>query len=713
MATELANPSRREFLSAAAAAGGGLLVGFTLPGRASAAVPAAGAGPFQPNAFIRIGSDNVVTLIVSMAEMGQGVLTSLPQLLAEELEADWRHVRFEQAPVDPAYNNPMFQMQGTGGSTSVRAFWDPLRKAGAAAREMLITAAAEQWGVDRATCRAREGAVHHKSGKHLSYGELAARAAQLPVPAEPPLKDPKDFRILGQPLKRLDSPQKVNGSARFGLDVTVPGQLTAVVAQPPVLGARVASVDSSRALAVKGVRHVVQIDSGVAVVADGFWAAKTGRDALAVQWDLGDKATLSSGGIRTAMLERLKSDGMVARHEGDPGAAQSARTHEATYEAPYLAHACMEPMNCTASVTADGIDVWAPTQASGVNRMVIAKVTGVAPEKIRVTTTMLGGGFGRRFGQDFVIAAVQTSKAVSAPVKLVYTREDDMRGQFYRPASIARLRAGLDAAGRPVVFDARIACSSISAVSGMGDPNAIDEAAVEGVRDWPYATPNVHVDWARHEPGVGVWYWRSVGNSQNTFFAESFIDELAHAAGQDPYEYRRSLLDKHPRHRAVLERVAHEAGWGKPLPKGHARGIAVAESFNSYVAEVVEVSLRPDGTPRVHRVVCAVDCGMMVNPGIVRRQAQSAVIFALSAALHGEITVEGGRIQQKNFDDYPVVRMDEAPPIEVHLVASTEKPTGIGEPATPPLAPALANALFALTGKRVRRLPIRPGDLKA
>jgi isoquinoline 1-oxidoreductase subunit beta len=712
MATELADPSRRQFLGAAVAAGGGLLIGFTLPGRSRAAAAEAGSGAFQPNAFIRITPDNEVTLIVSMAEMGQGVLTSLPQLLAEELEADWRRVRFEQAPVDPAYNNPLFGVQGTGGSSSVRAFWEPLRKAGAAGREMLISAAAETWGVDRASCHARDGAVH-RDGKQLSYGELVGRAAKLPVPADPPLKDPKEFRVVGRPLKRLDSPQKINGSARFGLDVKVPGLLTALIAQPPVIGAKIKGFDASRAKSVAGVRHVVQVDSGVAVVADSYWAAKTGRDVLEVQSEHGDKTGLSSAGIRGAMLERLKSDGIVGRNEGDVATAKPATALEAVYEAPYLAHACMEPMNCTASVTASGVDIWAPTQAAGVNRMVIAKIVGVPPEKVSVTTTLLGGGFGRRFAQDFVIAAVQVSKAVSAPVKVVYTREDDMRAQFYRPASVARLRGGLDASGKPALLDARIACPSISQVSGMGAQTGLDETAVEGVREWPYATANIRVEWAQHEPGIGVWYWRSVGNSQNAFFAESFIDELAHAARQDPFEYRRALLDQHPRHKGVLELAAKQAGWGSPLPKGRARGIAVCESFGSYVAEVVEVSLRPDGMPRLHRVVCAVDCGMTVNPGIVRRQVQSAVVFALSAALHGEITVDGGRIQQKNFDDYPVARIDEVPAIDVHLVPSTEKPTGIGEPATPPLAPALANALFALTGKRVRRLPFKVGDFAA
>jgi len=486
-----------------------------------------------------------------------------------------------------------------------------------------------------------------------------------------------------------------------------------VIAHPPVIGAKVVSFDATRAKAISGVKSVVQVDGGVAVVATGFWAAKSGRDALDVKWDVDAKPELSSNSIRSAMLERLKTPGVVARSEGDVAGAKAAETLDATYEAPYLAHACMEPMNCTASVTADGVEIWAPTQASGVNRSVIAKVMGMSPERIKVTTTMLGGGFGRRFAQDFVIAAVQVSKAVSAPVKVVYTREDDMKAQFYRPASIVHLRGGIDAAGLPVFLDTRVTCSSVSQAGGSSLKDGLDDAAVEGLKDWPYATPNVHVEWAQHEPGVGVWFWRSVGNSQNLFFAESFIDELAHAAKKDPFEYRRALLDKNPRHKAVLELAAERAGWHKPPPAGRARGIAVSESFGSYVAEVVEASLGADGAPRVHRVVCAVDCGVHVNPGIIRRQLQSAIIFGLSAALHGEISLKDGRVEQKNFDDYAVVRMNEAPLIEVHLVPSNEKPGGVGEPGTPPSAPALANALFALTGKRIRRLPLKADDLRA
>ena len=559
--------SRRQFLQSAVAAGGGVMVGFFLPAMARAAAQAANAGPvlFKPNAFIRIAANEEITLIVSMAEMGQGVLTSLPQLLAEELEADWRRIRVEQAPVDPAYTNPAFGLQGTGGSSSVRAFWEPLRRAGATTREMLITAAADTWAVDRKSCSASDGFVRHASGKKLSYGALAGRAATVAVPTDAPLKDPKDFKLLGKPLLRLDSPQKVNGTARFGIDVHTDGLLTAVIAHAPVIGAKVVSFDATRAKAVAGVKHVVQVDSGVAVVASGYWAAKSGRDVLDVKWDLEGNAELSSKAIRDAMLERIKTPGLVARNEGDVAQAKADSTLDAIYEAPYLAHACMEPMNCTASVRANDIDIWAPTQASGVNRAVIAQMTGVSPERVNVTTTLLGGGFGRRFAQDFVIAAVQVSKAVAAPVKVIYTREDDMKGQFYRPASIVNLRGGIDGAGQPVFFEARAACSSVSKAGGFPLKDGLDGTAVEGLTEWPYATPNIHVEWAPYEPGLGVWFWRSVGSSQNAFFAESFVDELAHAAKKDPFDYRRTLLSNHPRHKAVLEMAAEKAGWHKPL----------------------------------------------------------------------------------------------------------------------------------------------------
>jgi isoquinoline 1-oxidoreductase subunit beta len=693
---------RRTFLKSAALAGGGLAVGLALPVRGAADTAAQ---PFKPNAFIRITPDDRIVLVVSMAEMGQGVRTALPQILAEELDADWRRVTIEQAPVDPVYNHPLYHVQATGGSSSVRAFYMPLREAGAAARMMLVDAAAAQWGVPSASCHTAAGEVIGPNGERLSYGALSTAASTRLVPKTVTLKSPADFRLIGQSIGRTDTRAKVTGTAGFGLDVRYDGLLTAVLLHPPALGATLVSFDATPAKAIKGVRDVVAVSGGLAVVADTFWAAKRGREALIAKWDASSATGISSASIRADMVALLAGPAKVARHDGDVDKAVAAQHVEALYEAPYLAHACMEPMNCTAHVTSDQVEIHAPTQSAGVNRAMVAGLLKIKPERVSVTTTFLGGGFGRRFCPDFVLAAVETSKAVGAPVKVVYTREDDMKGQYYRPASVTHLSASLDATGAPVAFAARAVCASISRASGMGPAEGLDHAAVEGLASWPYSTPNVTVDWVEHRGGPGVWFWRSVGSSQNEFFSESFIDELAHAAGQDPFEYRRGLLSHEPRLRRVLELAAEKAGWGTPLPQGRARGIAVAKSFDSYVAEVVEISLNDDGTPKVHRVVAAVDCGTVVNPGIVQRQVQSAVMYGLSAALFGEITLEGGRIQQQNFDGYPVVRMSEAPPVEVHVVASTEPPTGIGEPGTPPLAPALANAYFALTGKRVRKLP--------
>ena len=704
MATPVINESRRDFLKSSAAMGGGLVIAFVLPCGARFA-EAATAAAFQPNAFIRITPDNRVTVIVGLSEMGQGVLTAIPMLVAEELEADWGKIRIEQAPADPAFANPIFKVQATGGSTSVRGHWEPMRKAGATAREMLIAAAADTWKVDRSTCHAESGKVIHASGKKLTYGQLAKRAATMSVPAEVTLKDPKDFKLLGKGVKRLDSPGKVNGTAKFGMDVRLPGMLTAVVARSPVAGGKAVSFNADKTKAMPGVKHVVQIDSGVAVVANGYWAAHQGRDALEIKWNEDANAALSSADISKTLGERADQSGVVARKEGDVGTATAAKKLEAIYEAPYLAHACMEPMNCTAWVKPDSVEIWAGTQAQRINQTVLSKIAGVKPEQVKVNTMLLGGGFGRRFAQDFTVDAVLISKAVGAPVHLIYSREDDMKGYFYRPASQVKFSAALDDAGRPVTFSARVACPSVFQAAGFPLKDGMDQTSVEGLKDWPYDCPNVQVEWSRHEAGIGVWFWRSVGNSQNYFFSESFTDELATAAGKDPFEYRRGLLTKHPRHKAVLELAASKAGWGSPLPAGRARGIAVCESFGSMVAEVAEVSVE-DGKAKVHRVVCAVDCGMTVNPNIVKRQMESAIIFGLSAALYGKITIKDGRVEQSNFHDYPVVRMNETPQVEVHLVPSGEKPGGVGEPGTPPIAPAVCNALFALTGKRIRSLPI-------
>jgi len=704
MATPISNESRRDFLKSSAAMGGGLVIGFALPGAVRFA-EAATAATFHPNAFIRITPDNRVTVIVGLSEMGQGVLTAIPMLVAEELEADWTKIGVEQAPADPAFANPIFKMQATGGSTSMRGHWEPMRKAGATARAMLIAAAADTWKVDRSTCHAESGTVIHASGKKLSYGQLANRAATMAVPAEVTLKDPKNFKLLGKGVKRLDSPGKVNGTAKFGMDVRLPGMLTAVVARSPVAGGKVATFNADKAKAIPGVKHVVQIGSGVAVVAKGYWAANQGRDALEIKWDEGANAALSSADISKAMSERVNRGGVVARKDGDVSSVTAAKKLEAVYEVPYLAHACMEPMNCTAWVKPNGVEIWAGTQAQGINQTVLSQVAGLKPEQVKVNTLLLGGGFGRRFAQDFAVDAVLISKAVGGPVQLIYSREDDMKGHFYRPAAQVKFSAGLDAAGQPVMYSARVSCSSVFQAAGFPLTNDLDETAVEGVKEWPYDCPNVQVEWSRYEPGIGVWFWRSVGHSQNAFFSESFTDEMAVAAGKDPFEYRRALLTQRPRHKAVLELAASKAGWGLPLPAGRARGIAVCESFGSMVAEVAEVSLA-DGKVKVHRVVCAVDCGMTVNPEIVRRQMESAIVFGLSAALYGKITIKGGRVEQSNFHDYPVARMNETPQVEVHIVPSGEKPSGVGEPGTPPIAPAICNALFALTGTRIRSLPI-------
>ena len=711
MSTPSSKVSRREFLETTAAAGAGLVIGFHLPaGGRFAAAPAA-AAPFAPNAWLRISPDNSVLIVVDRSEMGQGVATALPMLVAEELDADWTTIKIEFAPADKAYINPIFGMQGTGGSTSVRAAYTPLRKAGAAAREMLVAAACQTWGVDRVDCRTERGAVIHTGSKRrLSYGQLATKAATIPVPAEPKLKDPKDWKILGHRVKRLDTPAKVDGSAQFGIDVKAPGLLVAVVARCPTIGGKVASFDPTKAKAVPGVKDVVQISSGVAVVADGYWSAKKGRDALDVKWDDGPNAQVTSASISQLLTEQAGKPSAQARHDGDPDGALAgaASKVDAAYELPLLAHATMEPMNCSAHVRSDGVDIWAPTQFQTGAQGLGAKIGGVPPEKVQVHTTYLGGGFGRRFELDFIQEALETSKAAGTPVKVVWSREDDMQHDQYRPASVHQLRAGLDQSGHPVAWTHAFAAPSIMArVFGPGTiKNGIDEETVEGAVGMPYGIPNVHVQYALTDLGIPVGFWRSVNNTFNAFVVESFIDELAHAAKKDPYEYRRDLLGKAPRHLGVLNLAASKAGWSTPLPAGRARGIAVWKSFETYVAEVAEVSLEPDGTPRVHRVVCAVDCGPVVNPSIVEAQMESAIVYGLTAALWGEITLDKGRVQQSNFHNYRMLRLAQMPKVEVHIVPSSDSQGGVGEPATPPIAPAVTNAIFALNGKRIRKLPI-------
>ncbi len=709
------NASRRRFLKATAAAGGGLLIGLYLPpgGRLAAATPA-DADSFAPNAFLRIAPDDTITFILHKSEMGQGVYTALPMLIAEELEVGLNDVQIEFAPAHADYYHTEWgPYQGTGGSTSVNSTWTQLRTAGAAAREMLVNAAAETWGVSADDCEASKGhVVHDDSGRRLSYGALANRAAQMPVPEDVLLKDPDEFQLIGRSVGRLDGPQKVNGSAVFGLDVALPGMLTAVVERPPVFGARLKDFETRAAKAVPGVRHVIPIDAGIAVVADSFWAASKGRDALEAEWDEGPNSALSSQALWAKYADLAQQPGLVARSEGQAaGALQSAtRRIEAVYQLPYLAHAPMEPLNCVAHVRADRCDVWTGTQFQTVDQQAAARITGLAPEAVHIHTTFLGGGFGRRANphSDFVSMAVQTSKAVGKPVKLVWTREDDTRGGYYRPMNYSRLTAGLDTSGNPVAWTHRLVGESIM----KGTPfeafikDGIDATSVEGAADIPYAIPNQLVDYHPVDNGVPVLWWRSVGHSITAFIVESFVDEVAAAGKRDPLDLRLSLLTDRPRHRRVLELAAEKAGWGKPLPAGRGRGLALHQSFKSIVAQVAEVSVAENGKPQVHRVVCAVDCGLAVDPDNIRAQLESSVVFGLSAALYGAITFHAGRVQQSNYHDYALLRISEMPQVDVHIVESDADLGGIGEPGTPPIAPAVCNALYAATGKRIRRLPI-------
>jgi isoquinoline 1-oxidoreductase beta subunit len=705
---------RRRFLKTSA----GLVIGFYVAPRAGLAALQAPAPPKlpDPNAFLRIGEDESVTVILAHAEMGQGVWTALPMLLAEELGCDWAKVRVEEAPAAPVYAHPAFGMQMTGGSSSTWSEMDRYRQAGAMAREMLVQAAAEQWRVDPSACRVEAGFVV-SGDKRLSFGKLAPAAQKQVPPASVRLKDRKDWKIVGRPTKRLDSPEKVTGQAQFGLDVRLPGMLTAVVARAPVFGGTVKSFRAERAKVVPGVKAVVQVPSGVAVVGEHFWAAKLGRDALDIEWDLGPGAQLDSERLRQEFRTAAGTPGMKAAAAGDveAGLRAAAKTVEAEYDLPYLAHAPMEPLNCTVRIGLDGAEVWTGTQFQTMDQQVTAQIAGLKPEQVKIHTMFLGGGFGRRATatSDFVSEAVQVAKAVGGgvPVKVVWTREDDIRGGYYRAMFVHRVRAGLGSDGKPAAWRHTVVGQSLAEgtpFAAMMIKDGVDATSVEGVADSPYVkgTPNHLVDLHSPKTAIPVLWWRSVGHSHTAFVMETFVDELAHAAGQDPLEYRRKLLGDHPRHLGVLNLAAEKAGWGRPLAGGRFRGLAAHESFGSWVAQVAEVSVA-NGRVRVHRVVCAVDCGTCVNPAGVRAQMEGAVAFGLSAALHGELTLKAGRVQQSNFHDYPLLRLNEMPEVEVHIVSSDEKAGGIGEPGVPPAAPAVANAVFAATGKRLRRLPFR------
>ena len=708
--------TRRALLRGGLAVGAGLTVGFPVARGARGAALAQTAGVFAPNQWLRIDRDGVVTIVNSVPEMGQGSLTTTSMIIADELDAILDQVRVEQAPANPAlYKNPVTGTQSYGGSRGVRDHLAMWRKAAAAAREMLAQAAADEWGVPVESVETEQGAVVHRpSGRRLLYGQLVDRAQQLPVPQNPTLKSPDKFRYIGKPVKRRDTPEKITGRGIYGTDVQVPGMLVASIERCPVFGGKVKSFDATAATRVKGVKHVVQVSNGIAVVADGFWTALQGRRALRVTWDEGPMAQVSSTMITREYEAAAKQPGQVARNDGDAEKVLAAggRVHEAVYQVPFLEHACMEPMNATAQVMPDACVVWAPTQNPGGTQATAARLTGLPPEKVTVHTTLLGGGFGRRGEQDFIVDAVETSKAVGAPVKVMWTREDDITHGFYRPATYNLFRATLDASGVPAAWFTRMVGPGILIQKGRAQAGTIDAAAVEAVRNMPYDVPNLRIEWTNKDLGIPLGFWRSVGPSQNGFIIESFFDELAHLAGKDPYEYRRALLGKAPRHKAVLELAATRANWGAPLPTGHTRGIAVAFSYGSYVAHVAEVSVARDGAVRTHRLVAAIDAGLAVNPENVKAQMEGGAVYALTAALYGRITIDRGRVQQSNFHDYPMLRINEMPVVEVHILDSGEAPGGLGEPGVPTVAPAVCNAIYAATGRRIRTLPINRDELK-
>jgi len=709
--------SRRRLLQAGTAAGGGLILSVFLPFPNHRSQAAAEDG-FAPNAFVRIGSDGQVVLTMPYVEMGQGTYTSIPMLIAEELEVNPQQVRLEHAPPnEKLYANPLLGVQATGNSNAIRGAWKPLREAGATARIILVAAAAARWSVDPASCRAQDGeVVHPPTGRRLKYGELATEAAKMPVPAGVTLKAPADFKLIGTPAKRLDAPAKVNGTAVYGIDARPPGVKIATLAQSPVFGGRVKSVDDAAAKAVKGVRQIVRLDDAVAVVADHMGAAKKGLAALKIEWDDGPHANLVTADVARELERATLGSGAVAQSIGDAdkAMASAATKIEATYQVPFLAHATMEPMNCTVHMRWDACEIWIGSQAVARVQAMAAKAAGLPPEKVIVHNHLVGGGFGRRLEADGAVRAVEIAKHVDGPVKVVWTREEDIQHDMYRPYWFDRISAGLNEQGRPVAWKNRFAGSSVIARwLPPGFKDGLDPDSTEGAIDLVYDLPNFHVEFVRAEPlGIPTAFWRSVGPSHNVFVTESFIDELAAAAKQDAVAYRRALLDKSPRARAVLDLAAEKAGWGQALPKGSGRGVSLQSAFGSYQAYVAEVEVSKQGTVRVRRVVCAVDCGTVVNPDTVEAQIQSGIMFGATAALYGEISLKSGRVEQSNFDTYQVLRMNEAPAIDVHIVKSAEPPGGMGETGTSAIVPAIANAIFAATGKRLRKMPIDARVLK-
>jgi isoquinoline 1-oxidoreductase beta subunit len=720
MTTALApSTNRRRFLQGAAAATAGLTIGFHWAGNSRAL--AAANDVLAPNAFVRVAPDNTVTVIIKHLEMGQGTYTGLATIVAEELDADWSQVRAESAPADASrYNNLLFgPIQGTGGSSAVANSWDQLRQAGATARAMLVAAAAAEWNAPASEITVERGVVRHAgSGRSATFGALAAKAAALPVPANVSVKDPRNFRLIGQYVPRLDTPAKTNGTAQFALDVTLPEMVTTVIQRPPLFGATVRTLDAAAAKAIPGVLDVVQVPAGVAVVGKTFWAAKQGRDALKIEWDDSAAEKRSSTELMTAYEELANSAGTPARKDGDADAALggAARRLKASFKFPYLAHAPMEPLTCVVRLTADACEIWAGDQFQTVDQGNAARVAGLKPEQVSINTLYAGGSFGRRANtvSDYIVEAVSVAKALGAngkPVKLIWTREDDIRGGRYRPMYFHSIEAGLDSNGALVAWRHRIVGQSImegTPMAAMTVKDGVDETSVEGASTLPYAIPNLGVELHTTQVGVPVLWWRSVGSTHTAYATEVFLDEVAHAAGKDPVALRQSLL-KDPRHLGVLKLVAEKSGWGTPLPAGKGRGIALHRSFNTYVAQVAEVSVAADGKVKVDRVVCAVDCGVPVNPDVIKAQMEGGIGFGIGAVLYGAITLKAGKVEQSNFFDYQVLRIEDMPAVEVHIVPSTEKPTGVGEPGVPPIGPALSNAVFAATGKRIRTLPFAAG----
>jgi isoquinoline 1-oxidoreductase beta subunit len=718
--------SRRDFVVSLAAGGGGLLLGCLITTLRRPGSLLDEESTFAPNAFVRVHPDGRVTLVMAQVEMGQGTYTSLPMLIAEELDVGLDRVVLAHAPADDeTYANPALGFQATGGSTSVRGAWMPLRRAGATARAMLVAAAAEEWDVGLGACRVEDGVViHTPTGRRLDYGALAAKAAMLPVPRNIRLKDPAKFSLIGTAAKRLDARGKVDGTATFGIDVKVPGMMIATVAACPVFAGTLAAVDDTNARTIKGVRQIVRLDDAVAVVADHMWAAKEGLKALKIRWNEGPHATVSTADVVHGLEVASQQPGKVARDDGDAARAMAGAVTkvEAVYQMPFLAHATMEPINCTVDVRKDGCDVWLGTQIAGRARDEVARVTDLPVDRVRVHNHLLGGGFGRRLEVDFIIQAAQIAKQVEGPVKMIWTREEDIQHDLYRPYYFDRIAAGLDSRGMPIAWTHRITGSSVmsrwapktlAALRPLGVRGAvraikgIDPDAVDGAVETPYDLANVRVEYVRQEPpGIRTGFWRGVGPTHNVFVIESFIDELAAAAKKDPVEFRRALIGTSLRSRTVLDLAVARAGWGQPLPTGRGRGVSVQCAFGSYVAQIAEVEVSATGEVRVHRVVCAVDCGQIVNPDTVKAQIEGGVMFGAGAALFNEITLKNGRVEQSNFHDYRSLQMSDAPAVEVYLIDSHELPGGVGEAGTSGVAPALANAIFAACGKRVRKLPL-------